>query len=92
MCESCGCTPSEEPVENEPPKFISDPIQPSEEPVENEPQEVSAGIEAEEGPVITERKTEPKDVEITVPVVISRSQVRKTIPLKLRLDIRVIDD
>jgi len=85
--------PSKQPVENELPEFTADPtVQPSEQPAGSEPQEVSPRIEAEEGPVITERKTEPTEVEITVPVVISRSQVRKTIPLKLRLDIRVIDD
>jgi signal recognition particle receptor subunit beta len=83
---------SEQPVELEPQEFTTDPMQRSEQPVELEPQEESPGIEAEDGPVLTERKTEPKEVEISVPVVILRSQIRKTIPLKLRLEIRVVDD
>jgi signal recognition particle receptor subunit beta len=82
----------EEPVESDPPEFITDPMTPSEQPVESDPPEESPRIEVEERPVVTERKTEPEEEEIAVPVVISRSQVRKTIPLKLRLEIRVIDD
>ena len=68
-----------------PPEFITDPMQ-------------SAGavqkpeIETVETPVVTETKAEPEDQELVVPVVISRSQVRKTLPIKLRLEIRVIDD
>ena len=83
---------NEQPVESKPPEFISDPIQPSEQPAGTEPQEESSEFDAEKGPVVTERKPKREVEEITVPVVISRSQVRKTIPLKLRLDIRVIDD
>ena len=69
----------------EPPEFVTDPI----------PSAETAGkpeIEAVEAPVVTERKTEPVDHELVVPVVISRSQVRKTLPIKIRLEIRVIDD
>ncbi len=84
--------PGEQPVETEPQEFISGPVQPGEQPVEGEPKEDSSEFAADEGPVVTERKTEREVEEITVPVVISRSQVRKTIALKLRLDIRVIDD
>ena len=83
---------NEQPVESEPPEFISGPVQPGEQPVEGEPKEDSSEFAADGGPVVTERKTEREVEEITVPVVISRSQVRKTIALKLRLDIRVIDD
>jgi hypothetical protein len=51
-----------------------------------------ADIEPEQAPVVTETRTEPIDQELVIPVVVSRSQVRKTIPLKLRLEIRVVDD
>jgi signal recognition particle receptor subunit beta len=85
--------PNEQRAESQSPVFTSDStVKPDDHAAESSPQEVSPGIESEEGPVITERKTEPEVQEITVPVVISQSQVRKTIPLKLRLDIRVIDD
>jgi hypothetical protein len=69
----------------EPPGFINDPIQSAETAAKPE-------IETVEAPVVTERKTEPAEQELVVPVVISRSQVRKTVPIKLRLEIRVIDD
>jgi hypothetical protein len=65
--------------------FITDPMQ------RNAPDQ-SPEIESEEAPVVTERKVEPNEQELVVPVVVSRSQVRKTIPLKLRLEIRVVDD
>jgi hypothetical protein len=70
---------------NDAPEFITDPMQ------RNAPEQ-SPEIEPEEGPVVTQRKAEPADQELVVPVVVSRSQVRKTIPLKLRLEIRVVDD
>jgi signal recognition particle receptor subunit beta len=78
--------PSEVIVQEETPDFITDPMRssPTPEPV--------AEIEPEEAPVVTERKVEMHEQELTVPVVISRSQVRKTIPLRLRLEIRVVDD
>jgi hypothetical protein len=66
-------------------EFITDPMRPS---APNQPAE----IEPEQAPVVTEQKTEPVDQELVIPVVVSRSQVRKTIPLKLRLEIRVVDD
>jgi len=78
--------PAVEPaVEGDSQEFITDPMRPAGEvqPVE---------IEQEEAPVVTERKTEPAEQELVVPVVVSRSQVRKTISLKLRLEIRVVDD
>jgi hypothetical protein len=65
--------------------FITDPMRTS---VPSHP----AGIEPEQAPVVTEKKTEPVEQELVIPVVVSRSQVRKTIPLKLRLEIRVVDD
>lgn len=69
----------------EPPEFITDPMQSAE--TAGKPE-----IETVEVPVVTEHKTESADQELVVPVVISRSQVRKTLPIKLRLEIRVIDD
>jgi hypothetical protein len=69
----------------EPPEFITDPMQPAE-------AVQKAEIETVEAPVVTDRKEESLDRELVVPVVISRSQVRKTLPIKLRLEIRVIDD
>jgi len=65
--------------------FITDPMRPSS-------ADEAAGIELQEEPVVTERKTEPSEQELVVPVVLSRSQVRKTIQLKLRLEIRIVDD
>jgi hypothetical protein len=41
---------------------------------------------------VTDRKADVHEQEVVVPVVISRSQVRKSVPLKLRLEIRVVDD
>jgi hypothetical protein len=78
-------TPVQPAVDGDPEEFITDPMRPtgSDQPVV---------IEPEEAPVVTERKAEPAEQEIVVPVVVSRSQVRKTIPLKLRLEIRVVDD
>lgn len=69
----------------DPPEFITDPMQSAREAHESE-------IETAEAPVVTDRNTEPDEQELVVPVVISRSQVRKTVPIKLRLEIRVIDD
>jgi len=78
-------TPEEKPVEAESPDFITDPMQRSS-------SEVAAEIETEDGPVVTERVETDDTQELTVPVVISRSQVRKSVPLTLRLEIRVVDD
>jgi signal recognition particle receptor subunit beta len=78
----------------ETPEFITDPMQrrkPSPPSVEESP-EKPPEFRVEESPVITERNPEPEEHEISIPVVISRSQVRKTIPLRLRLEIRVVDD
>jgi signal recognition particle receptor subunit beta len=72
--------------EEAPTGFITDPMRST---TSSDP---SPEIEAEDGPVVTERKAEPQVQELTVPVVISRSQVRKTVPLRLRLEIRVVDD
>jgi hypothetical protein len=72
-------------VREEPLEFITDPMQ-------RGPVDDSAHIEPDEAPVVTERKTDAVEEELTIPVVISRSQVRKTVPLKLRLEIRIIDD
>jgi signal recognition particle receptor subunit beta len=72
-------------VREEPPEFITDPMQ-------RGPVDDMAQIESEEATVVTERKIDAVEEELTIPVVISRSQVRKTVPLKLRLEIRVVDD
>jgi signal recognition particle receptor subunit beta len=65
--------------------FITDPMRPS-------AAEESSAIEMQETPVVTEPKPDSSEQELVVPVVVSRSQVRKTIPLKLRLEIRIVDD
>jgi signal recognition particle receptor subunit beta len=69
----------------DPDEFITDPMRPS---ASEEPPE----LEAQEAPVVTKPKPEASEQEVVVPVVVSRSQVRKTIPLKVRLEIRVVDD
>jgi hypothetical protein len=68
------------------PEFITDPMSRGTV-AEEEPE-----IQTDEAPTIADPKPVGKDQEIVVPVFISRSQVNKTIPLKLRLEIRVIDE
>jgi hypothetical protein len=78
--------PQDDPrIDGDPAEFITDPMRPSGvgQPVE---------IETDVGPVVTEQETEATEHELVVPVVVSRSQVRKTLPLRLRLEIRVVDD
>lgn len=73
-------------AEEEPPEFITDPMRSTPSP------EPTPEIKPREAPKAKDRKTDIQEQELTVPVVISRSQVRKTIPLRLRLEIRVVDD
>ncbi len=68
------------------PEFITDPMSRGAV-AEEEPE-----IQAYEAPKVADPKPVDKEQELVVPVVISRSQVNKTIPLKLRLEIQVIDD
>ena len=77
--------PAETASKKESPGFINDPVPPAE--TASKPE-----IETVEAPVVVEREPEPAHHELVVPVVISRSQVRKTLPIKLRLEISVIDD
>ena len=69
-----------------PPEFITDPMQKGTITAE-QPE-----IQPDEAPVVIDQKSPDEDQELVVPVVISRSQMNKTIPLKLRLEIRVVDD
>jgi signal recognition particle receptor subunit beta len=75
------------PADDGPSEFITDPMRPG-----STEDEEPAEIEQQEGPVVTDRKADVHEQEVVVPVVISRSQVRKSVPLKLRLEIRVVDD
>jgi hypothetical protein len=71
----------------ESPEFITDPMRGSREAA---PEPI---IETADPPSVADRRADAREEhEITVPVVISRSQVRKSIPLKLTLEIRVVDD
>jgi hypothetical protein len=74
-------------AQEEPPEFITDPMRTG-----STTEEEPAEIEPEEGPVVADRNADVQDHEVVVPVLISRSQVSKTLSLKLRLEIRVIDD
>jgi signal recognition particle receptor subunit beta len=78
-------SPEESTPQDETQGFITDPMQ-------RAAPDQEADFEAEQHPVVTERKLEAAEQELVVPVLVSRSQVRKTIPLKLRLEIRVVDD
>jgi hypothetical protein len=72
--------------------FLTDPLR-SEEQTAHEAEELPKPG-SNTGTVTLEEPTPPAEDEcvITVPVVLTRSQVRKTIPVKLRLDVRVVDD
>jgi len=68
-------------------EFITDPMRGTTAPA------AEPAIEAAEPPSVVDRRADAREEhEVTVPVVISRSQVRKSIPLKLILEIRVVDD
>lgn len=68
-------------------EFITDPMRSSTTPA------AEPAIETTEPPSVADRRADAREEhEVTVPVVISRSQVRKSIPLKLILEIRVVDD
>ena len=83
----------EDPVSDETkpeiPEFITDPMQRR---VVSEEEEAVEDIEWQ-SPVVIDCDAGPReDCQLTVPVVISRSQIKKTIPLKLVLEIQIVDD
>jgi signal recognition particle receptor subunit beta len=75
--------------------FLTDPFGGSAEQTEKEPKAASAprmGSRAEEPPFRQAPPSAGDECVITVPVLISRSQIRKTIPIKLRLEVQVVDE
>lgn len=70
--------------------FITDPCRATAADVS---EEVSRAVPAAGGVTLTERSTPVEDeCVITVPVLLSRSQTRKTIPIKLRLEVQIVND
>jgi hypothetical protein len=72
------------------PEFITDPMRSS---TTLEEDKKKSQVLEMQMPGAVERRAEPREeLQVKVPVVISRSQVRKTMPMKLILEIQIVDD
>ena len=71
--------------------FITDPCQSAA--AVNETEDIEEIISSPEDVTLSDRSASMDDeCVITVPVLLSRTQIRKTIPIKLRLEVQIIDD
>jgi signal recognition particle receptor subunit beta len=71
-------------------EFITDPCRASE---QDDGDDISSSISALDGVSLGEPAAQTdEECVITVPVLLSKSQTRKTIPIKLRLEVHVVDD
>ena len=72
--------------------FLTDPLH-SDEQTAHEPDELPRTNSKTDAVALEEQSpSAPDEYVITVPVVLKRNQVRKTVPVKLRLEVQVIDD
>jgi hypothetical protein len=72
--------------------FLTDPLR-SEREAKDDSDDLSKTISTMEAVTLRERSRPMEDeCVITVPVLLTRSQARKTIPIKLRLEVQVVDD